>query len=263
LHDIYINHKTDPNWQSWQFTTLDGGQVSADEIEQARKDLDDRTFRQEYMASFETYSGQVYYNFSELNITTAFMKNDSQIPNTIAIGMDFNIDPMSACVAFRHKEELIIFDEISIFGSNTDEMVQEIRTRYPNKNIICYPDPASRQRKTSAGGRTDLSILQNAGFQVKARNSHTPIRDRVNAVNSALKSANGTVKLKIHPACRNILKSLQKQIYKQGTSIPDNNENLSHMADAVGYLVDYIYPVRTKTINNTNNTTWSMPTRTR
>ena len=214
LHDIYINHKTDPNWQSWQFTTLDGGQVSADEIEQARKDLDDRTFRQEYMASFETYSGQVYYNFSESNITTAFMKNNSQIPNTIAIGMDFNIDPMSACVAFRHKEQLIIFDEISIFGSNTDEMVQEIRTRYPNKNIICYPDPASRQRKTSAGGRTDLSILQNAGFQVKARTSHTPIRDRVNAVNSALKSADGTVRFKVHPACKNVLKSLQKQIYK-------------------------------------------------
>jgi len=263
LHDIYINKKTDSNWDSFQFTTLDGGQVPQVEIDQAKKDLDDRTFRQEYMASFETYSGQVYYNFSEANITTAFMKTGDQIPNTILIGMDFNIDPMSACVAFKHKEQLIIFDEISIYGSNTDEMVQEIRTRYPNKNIICYPDPAARQRKTSAGGRTDLSILQNAGLQVKARTSHTPIRDRVNAVNSALKSADGTVKVKIHPACRNILKSLQKQIYKPGTSIPDNNENLSHMADATGYLIDYIYPVRTQTINNTNNTSWSMPTRTR
>lgn len=141
--------------------------------------------------------------------------------------------------------------------------MQELRTRYPKHRLIVYPDPASRQRKTSAGGRTDLSILQNAGLEVKVRTSHTPIRDRVNAVNSALKSADGTVKLKVHPACRNVLKSLQKQIYKSGTSIPDNNENLSHMADAVGYLVDYIYPVRTKTINNNNNTTWSMPTMTR
>ncbi len=265
LHDIFINDRTDKEqWASFQFTTIQGGQVPQDEIDQARKDLDDRTYRQEFEASFETYSGQVYYNFSEINITQAFMRqNNADIPNTLLIGCDFNIDPMSACVAFRHKDQLIIFDEITIYGSNTDEMVQEIKTRYPNKKIIMYPDPASRQRKTSAGGRTDLSILQNAGFVVKARTSHTAIRDRINAVNSALKSADGTVKVKIHPACKSVLKSLQKQIYKTGTSIPDNNENLSHMSDAVGYLIDYIYPVRTQTINNTNNTSWSMPTMTR
>jgi len=265
LHDIYINARTDQeHWASFQFTTLDGGQVPQDEIDQARKDLDDRTYRQEYMASFETYSGQVYYNFSESNITQAFMRTNTQdIPDTLLVGLDFNIDPMSACIAFRHNDQIIVFDEISIFGSNTDELVQELRTRYPKKRIIIYPDPASRQRKTSAGGRTDLSILQNAGFEVKVRTSHTPIRDRVNAVNSALKSADGTIRFKVHPACKNVLKSLQKQIYKPGTSIPDNNENLSHMADATGYLIDYIYPVKKKTINNNINTTWSMPTMTR
>jgi hypothetical protein len=38
--------------------------------------------------------------------------------------------------------------------------------------IFIYPDPASKQRKTSAGGRTDLSILQNAGFKVKVKHKH-------------------------------------------------------------------------------------------
>ena len=72
--------------------------------------------------------------------------------------------------------------------------------------------------------------------------------------------ADGTVRVRVAPKCKNVLKSLQKQIYKPGTSIPDNNENLSHMSDAVGYLIDYIYPVKTKTINNNINTSWSMPT---
>jgi len=260
LHDIYVNEKVDPdNWQSFQYTTLDGGQVPEDEIEQAKRDLDDRTFRQEYMASFETYSGQVYYNFGTHNMIT----EQIETPKHILLGLDFNIDPMSCCLSFLHNDQLIIFDEISIYGSNTDELCREIHSRYPDHRITVYPDPSCRQRKTSAGGRTDLSILQNAGFTVKARTSHTPVRDRVNAVNSALRSADGTVRVRVAPRCKNVLKSLQKQIYKPGTSIPDNNENLSHMSDAVGYLVDYIYPVKTKTINNNINTSWSMPTKNR
>jgi hypothetical protein len=53
-----------------RYTTLEGGQVDqAHEIEQAKKDLDERSFRQEYLASFETYTGVVYYNFDrQLNV---------------------------------------------------------------------------------------------------------------------------------------------------------------------------------------------------
>ena len=80
--------------------------------------------------------------------------------------MDFNLDPMSAVVCVRHHDTLLAIDEVVMWGSNTDEMAQELKARYPDKRVIIYPDPASRQRKTSAGGRTDLSILQNAGFEV-------------------------------------------------------------------------------------------------
>lgn len=54
----------EPNWSSYQFTTIDGGNVSESEIEQAKRDLDERTFNQEYQAQFVNYSGIIYYNFS-------------------------------------------------------------------------------------------------------------------------------------------------------------------------------------------------------
>ena len=69
----------------------------------------------------------------------------------------------------------------------------------PNAKIFAYPDPASRQRKTSAGGRTDLSILANAGFIVKAPNKHMPVRDRINSVNSMLCNGKGERQILIHP----------------------------------------------------------------
>lgn len=52
------------DWASFQFTTLEGGNVPAEEIESARADLDERTFKQEYLANFVNYSGVIYYAFS-------------------------------------------------------------------------------------------------------------------------------------------------------------------------------------------------------
>ena len=167
-------------WRSFQFTTLEGGNVTQGEIESAKADMDERTFRQEFEAAFVNYAGIIYYNFSRDDSVTKVEDDGS----TLHIGMDFNLDPMSAVCCIRDGGTLKAVDEIVIYGSNTDEMVDEIKTRYKGRQIVVDPDPASRHRKTSAGGRTDLSILQNAGFVVKSKKAHSAIRDRINAVNA-------------------------------------------------------------------------------
>ncbi len=230
------------DWSSFQYTTLAGGNVSESEIQAARGDLDERTFNQEYCAEFVTYSGLLYYAFSrELSVS-----DYSEDNAPLHVGMDFNLDPMSAVICIRKGEKLYAIDEIVMYGSNTDEMVAELKNRYPNRQIIIYPDPASRQRRTSAGGRTDLSILQNAGFSVKAKNSHALVRDRINAVNSRLLSSSGERNLFVSPKCKQTIKSLERQTYKEGTSIPNKDNGFDHMNDALGYLVEYLFPVRTE-----------------
>ena len=252
FYDIWaegLNEKK--SWESFQYTTIDGGNVPPEEIEQARNDLDERTFNQEYCAEFVTYSGLIYYAFSrELSVV-----NIDDNGGTLHIGMDFNLDPMSAVICLRHGQDLLAIDEIVMHGSNTDEMVAEIKDRYPDRHIIIYPDPASRQRKTSAGGRTDLSILQNAGFSVKAKKQHPLVRDRINAVNSRLLSGDGERHLFVSPKCRQTIKSLERQTYKEGTSIP-NKDGFDHMNDALGYLVEYLFPIRTE-YNTEQPTRWT------
>src|SRR5210317_1627862 len=61
--DLYTHAGTDPQWSRWQFTTLDGGFIPEEEILQAQADLDELTYKQEYLGSFETYSGAIYYKF--------------------------------------------------------------------------------------------------------------------------------------------------------------------------------------------------------
>ena len=238
---MYLKGKEDEEWDSFQFTTLQGGMVPKEELDQAKQDVDIRTYRQEFEGTFENYAGAVYYNFHPVDNVK---QNNIDWSKPLHIGLDFNVDPMSASVAQIEKDIIHFKDEIVIYSSNTDEMVEEIRNRYGSKQkIFCYPDPACRQRKTSAGGRTDLTILQNAGFNVKCKIKHSPIRDRINAVNSRLKSATGKRHIFVNPSCKIIIRGLQRQIYKENTNIPDKEEGFDHMNDSIGYLIEIVKPL--------------------
>ena len=240
-YEIYQNSLDDDNWKSYTFTTIDGGNVKPEEIEAAKRDLDERTFRQEYMATFETFSGRIYYSFDRQSNVRKYI---GDVPDVIYVGMDFNIDPMSAVVAVRLGDTLHIIDEVRLFSSNTQEMCDEIKQRFPKSKVWVYPDPAGNQRKTSAGGQTDITILRNAGFVVKVPNSHTPVRDRINAVNSRLCDTIGIRKLFVDPKCKYTIEGLERQTYKEGSSQPDKDSGYDHMNDALGYMVDYLFPVR-------------------
>ena len=240
-YELFKMGETNNDWESFKYTTLEGEQVSVDEIEQAKQDLDLRTFQQEYEATFVNYSGMIYYNFSrEKNIVEKYKDNSL----FLHIGLDFNVDPMCAVVTVIDRNIVTVIDEIQIYSSNTNEMCEEIKTRYKHKNIIVYPDPSARQRKTSAGGTTDLAILKNFGYEVKCKNTAPLVRDRINAVNSKLKNVAGKSSLFILNSCKNVIKSIERQIYKEGTTIPDKDSGFDHMNDALGYLIEYNYPIR-------------------
>lgn len=242
IFDMALLHPE--SWRSWQYTTLDGGRVAPEEVAAARAEMDERTFRQEYEATFETFAGRIYYAFERDNIQPLAVDQ----PDHIYVGMDFNVDPMTATIGLRIGEDRMhLIDEIRMFGSNTNEMVQEIRTRYPQSRVTVYPDPASRQRKTSAGGVTDMSILQNAGFTVKAPRAHDVIRDGINAVNARLCTASGVRHLLVDPKCKYTIESLERHCYKEGTSQPDKDSGYDHMSDAIRYMISYIWPIRRDT----------------
>ena len=239
-YDMYVKGTNDKEWESFKYTTLEGEQVPDEEISQAKDDLDERTFQQEYMASFVNYAGMIYYNFDrKKNIIDSFNRNYE----TLHIGLDFNVDPMCAVVSVIENDRIFVIDEIQIWSSNTNEMVEEIKRRY-EKRVIVYPDPSARQRKTSAGGMTDLAILKNAGLDVRCRNSAPFVRDRINSVNAKLKNAKGIHSLFIVNSCKNVIKSIERQIYKEGTHVPDKDSGYDHFNDALGYMIEYNFPLR-------------------
>jgi hypothetical protein len=240
-YDLFCQEQLLTDWKSFQYKTIDGGWVKPEEIEAARKELDARTFRQEFEASWETFEGRVAWAFErDMNVCPAPKQLDSR---TLFIGCDFNVSPICACVMIRDGDLLYVIDEIQMHSSNTHELAEELKRRYPTSKIFCYPDPAGSARKTSSGGLTDHIILQNAGFIVKAPRAHTPVRDRINALNSRMCSSDGIRHLFIDPKCKYTLESLEKFCYKEGTQVPDKG-TYDHMFDALSYCVDFLFPIK-------------------
>jgi phage terminase large subunit len=239
--DLFDNAQTKSNWVSFQFTTLDGGNVPEEEVEAARQDLDTRTFKQEYLATFENFSGIIAYSFGQHNIKSAEEVNPNE---QLIVSMDFNVSPMSAVILRQTRQGLHAIDEIAMYGSNTNEVIDEIRNRYPRNPVTCFPDPAGVQRKTSANGQTDIKLLEMAGFTVRYHRQHPLVKDRINAANSLFfLRDDGSTRFYIDPKCKHTIKSLQQFCYKEGTQVPDKDSGFDHFFDALTYCIEFLYPI--------------------
>ena len=238
FYDLWCYCEDDPTeeWRRWCFTTIEGGNVPAEEVEAARAQLDARTFRQEFEASFENLSGLVAVSFSDANISTE-AADINVLP--LLLGVDFNVDPMSGICAVKADNTLYVFDEIMLTGGATTwDFADEVTRRYGiDRRIIACPDPTGGARKTSGVGVTDHAILRKSGFTVQTPRSPWKIRDKITAVNTALLDAAGTRRVLIHPRCKELIKSLRTLTYAPGTGLPNKNLGVDHAFDAFGYLV--------------------------
>lgn len=58
----------------------------------------------------------------------------------ILVGMDVNVNPLSAVIAQMQGNNLCILDEMVLHDSDTRQMCQALRTRYPTREITICPD---------------------------------------------------------------------------------------------------------------------------
>lgn len=247
LHQLWsLGQKEEARaWQSWQFPTITSPFIPLEEIEAAREDMDEKSFKQEFEASFETMSGRVYHAFDRKVHAKRELAFDPTLP--IWIGQDFNIDPMSSVVFQKQRNgELWAIDEIVLPSSNTYELCDELERRYWRylDQITIYPDPAGAYRGHQRG-ESDLDIFRERGFKrQKYRRKHPPVADRVNAVNRLLMSANGTVKMYVDPRCKHFINALEQTLYVPGSREVDKKAGVEHAADAGGYCIEFEFPTR-------------------
>jgi len=139
-----------------------------------------------------------------------------------------------------------VLGEIFLRHATTEEACKEFLKRYPHHRagVVVYGDASGFHEQTT--GSSDYGVV--AGyFRV---NSETPVRyqvptanpsvrERINLVNSRLRSAAGTVGLVIDGSCKELIRDFEEVAYKEGSSQIDKDRDRmrTHLSDALGYLL--------------------------
>ena len=234
FYDLFVKGQSnDSDYKSWQFTTLEGGFISEEEVENAKKNLDKRTFQQEYEASFLTAANRCAYNFNRDTHCRVMEKSPRMF-----WGIDFGVASyMTALLMCENTAgEVYVFDEIGLQNSNTFELAKLMQEK--GRGLPCYPDPAGKAR-TSNSTKSDHKILQDSGFTVIAKKSNPTQKDRLNALNRMLEDATGKHKLFINPKCKNTIRDLELCTLDNGQIL--KTETLSHFLDGLMYPLEYRY----------------------
>jgi hypothetical protein len=225
--------KQRPDRQLIKMRTADNPHLPPDFIERLQANYDPSLLRAYLDGEFVNLTtGQVYDRFNRAKHVAATVPDVAREP--IRVGIDFNVGNMSAVIAVRLGNGLLVIDEIA-GAHDTDALAQEIRRRHPQQQIYIYPDASGGSRSTNAS-QTDIQILESYGMSNQSPRSNPPVRDRVSAVQALLENGKGQVRLQVAQGCRRVIECLELQCYSDKGE-PDKDAGFDHMNDALGYLV--------------------------
>jgi hypothetical protein len=248
-----------PTWDVFWWPSRDI--LDSDEIEEAKQDLDELTYQQEYEGSFINFTGRAYYAFQEhLHCKRMFYDKFSDL----ILAMDFNVAPGVAVIM---QEQVLpgnlgftgtgIIGEVYIpRNSNTELVTRKFITDWGKHKgrIFVYGDYTGGSSKSSSLMGSDWEIVkrmlrahfdpEKLFFRIKPNPRE---RDRVNSVNSRLLSMDGRIRMMVDPGkAPNVVKDFEGvTLVEGGSGEIDKKENpdLTHLTDAIGYYVWTEYPL--------------------
>lgn len=227
-------------WDSWQFTSISNPTLSREWVDSQRAELDERTFQQEYEATFETVAGRAYY---------AFNRRENVAPVTwdrtfeACLTFDFNVEPASAIIGQVQGDRACAWREVQLThrgGEATNATAlkaqQLLEAVGHTGGLRLYGDATGRAAKTT--GPADHAVLRTrfpgARWLIPHQNPHE--RDRVAAVNGMCQSADGRRRLVVDPSCTRLIADLEQVIYADNGELDKrSNPMLTHLSDALGY----------------------------
>lgn len=196
------------------------------------------------MAQFDIQQYNIYAlgEWGVLNTNIVYHNYDYKIHHTeltysdfdvLHIGIDFNIGGCVGVVCGVRDGKVYAVDGWAVY--DTDSIVTQLRqSKYIGKKIVLYPDASGRARKTNAS-RSDIQVLEDAGFEIDAPSGNGAVRDRINATNRMF----ATDRIYVNDRVEKLNHSLQTQAYTEkgepekftehkGGAIDDWNDSFSY-----------------------------------
>ncbi len=209
------------------------------------------------MASYPSNLIEAYLNgeFVNLNSQQVYPNFNREIHHTdrthldheeLHIGMDFNVFNMNAVTHLIDRDEKQAFavDETTNL-KDTPEMIEVLKEKYPHNKLFIYPDASGKSRKSVDASKSDITLLQKAGFTVRKKNKNPLIKNRVMSMNAMFKTGDNKNHYWVNTdKCPSYTSALEQQAYdKNGQPEKDPNNPIDDLCDAGGYCIYYNFPI--------------------
>lgn len=243
VHDRWVVKKN-PGYEMIQASTLSNPFLPEDYVQSLRDTYPGQLIDAYIDGKFVNLtSGTVYYAYDRRKNSSRETINPGE---TLYIGQDFNVGHMASTVYVqRGKVWHAVAELVDMF--DTPDVVRAITERWKSKGhyIVMYPDASGKNRKSNNASTSDIAQLQQAGFEVRAKSTNPPVKDRVSAMNKALES--GMVMIN-EQACPVTARCLEQQAYDKNGE-PDKSGGVDHQNDGTTYPIAYEMPIRKPVIN--------------
>ena len=262
-----------PSYDAFHWTSEDV--LSIEEIMAAKRDLDPLTYGQEYLAEFLNFDGRVYYAYDPEVHASELLSYDPDRP--LVLAFDFNVQP-GICAYIQEQYYVgrrpeiapnytAVFGECWIERDSTTEKVcrQIIRDFGPNgrfpKNadghrgeVLIYGDATGGARGSAKVKGSDWALVKQhlvpvfgARLKFRVPKANPRERARVNAMNSRLLAADGTVKMLVDPVeAVHVGVDLEGVTWSRGVFDEIDKKgapDLTHLSDAIGYYIERKFPI--------------------
>jgi phage terminase large subunit-like protein len=169
---------------------------------------------------------------------------------------DFNVEPMVSLVCQYDRPYFRVYEELVLDEGNIQEMVELFRRGHPTHHaeIIIHGDASGHDRSHQTR-RSSYAMIQNlmmnypAPMRVRVPVANPSVDGRIQAMNRACRSEDGTRLLQIDAKCEELISDLEQVVsdgrggIKKVTNRKDSYFRRTHTSDALGYWLTYEAPV--------------------
>jgi PBSX family phage terminase large subunit len=234
LWELFIKGQRKENeFSSYQFKTIDNPFIDPQEVEQARTQLSETYFKQEYEASFEDYTGLIWPEFTEKHLIEPYPIPQS-FPKIAAIDPAMSGTTAVLKSAIDEDGNLIIYSEYYEQNKRVSEVAEVIKD-----NLRWFIDPASASRNMTKDGQLYSLFNEYGDNGIYATPGENDVEAGINRVAEYFKSG----KIKIFKTCKNLVYEIERYHWSEeretvsGIMKPKPFKSMDHLCDCLRYLV--------------------------
>lgn len=236
LWEQYIKgQRKEDGYSSYLFKTIDNPYIDPKEIEEAKSQLNERYFRQEYEASFEDYTGIIYPEFNQ----KIHLINDAYLPSIYQrIGaIDTAITGTTGVLKAAIDEDgnMFIYQEYYKQNKRASEVAEDIK----EEGVRWFIDPEAHKKQIKQGEELYSLADEYNDYGIHTDNAQKDVYAGINRVAEYFKQG----KIKIFKSCKNLITELERYHWSEeretlsGMTEPKPFKANDHLCDCLRYII--------------------------